>query len=371
MIDTVGLPTRCGSAVFENRPPATADAEVVARLRAAGAVIVAKTHTHEFGYGPTGDIAATGPARNPHEPNRITGGSSSGSAAAVAAGHLPLALGSDTGGSVRVPAALCGVVGLKPALGALPTTGVFPLAETCDTVGVIATDTYSTSLAWDALNRPEHVAAPGLDQMSRDVTGLVVGRPVDDYWRAHDDVIAAGVDAATDALAVAGAKVVRVSTPAIDELAATFRTIIDAEVHATHAHWLSQHAGDYQPTTEKRLRTAARVTAPQYISAQRTRRTLAAVLRDQLAEVDILLLPTTPVRATPIGEDLIQRSHVITALLSLTLPFNLTGWASIAVPAGPTADGELPAGVQLVAVNCGEADILRAAATIEHSLSAV
>ena len=262
MIDTVGLPTRCGSAVFENRPPATADAEVVARLRAAGAVIVAKTHTHEFGYGPTGDIAATGPARNPHEPNRITGGSSSGSAAAVAAGHLPLALGSDTGGSVRVPAALCGVVGLKPALGALPTTGVFPLAETCDTVGVIAADTYSTSLAWDALNRPEHVAAPGLDQMSRDVTGLVVGRPVDDYWRAHDDVIAAGVDAATDALAVAGAKVVQVSTPAIDELAATFRTIIDAEVHATHAHWLSQHAGDYQPTTEKRLRTAARVTAP-------------------------------------------------------------------------------------------------------------
>jgi aspartyl-tRNA(Asn)/glutamyl-tRNA(Gln) amidotransferase subunit A len=115
LIDVAGLPTRCGSLVFADAPPAAADAPVVARLLEAGAVVVAKLHTHEFAYGPTGDVAATGPARNPHDPSRITGGSSSGSAAAVAAGHLALALGTDTGASVRTPAALCGVVGLKPA----------------------------------------------------------------------------------------------------------------------------------------------------------------------------------------------------------------------------------------------------------------
>ncbi len=135
LIDVAGLPTRCGSNVLADAAPATADAPVVARLRAAGAIVVAKLHTHEFAYGPTGDVAATGPARNPHDPTRITGGSSSGSAAAVAAGYLPLALGTDTGASVRTPAALCGVVGLKPRFGALPVDGVFPLSETCDHVG--------------------------------------------------------------------------------------------------------------------------------------------------------------------------------------------------------------------------------------------
>ena len=126
LIDVAGLPTRAGSNVLADAPPATVDAPVVARLREAGAVVVAKLHTHEFAYGPTGDVAATGPARNPHDPSRITGGSSSGPAAAVAAGHLPLALGTDTGASVRTPAALCGVVGLKPTTGVLSTHGILP-----------------------------------------------------------------------------------------------------------------------------------------------------------------------------------------------------------------------------------------------------
>ena len=127
LIDVAGLPTRAGSNVLDGAPPARVDAPVVARLREAGAVVVAKLHTHEFAYGPTGDVAATGPARNPHDPSRITGGSSSGSAAAIAAGHLALALGTDTGCSARTPASLCGVVGLKPTLGRLSTEGAFPL----------------------------------------------------------------------------------------------------------------------------------------------------------------------------------------------------------------------------------------------------
>ena len=136
---------------------------MVARLRAAGAIVVAKLHTHEFAYGPTGDIAATGPARLAR-PSRITGGSSSGSAAAMAAGYLALTLGTDTGASVRTPAALCGVVGLKPTRARLPTAGVFPLSETCDHVGLLASDVDSTALAWEALSdqdAPGATASPG------------------------------------------------------------------------------------------------------------------------------------------------------------------------------------------------------------------
>jgi Asp-tRNA(Asn)/Glu-tRNA(Gln) amidotransferase A subunit family amidase len=146
LIDVAGVPTMCGSNVRREVAPASVDAPVVARLRAAGAVVVAKTHAHEFAFGSTGDVAAQGPARNPHDLTRITGGSSSGSAAVVAAGHVPLALGTDTGCSVRTPAALCGVVGFKPAYGRLSTDGVFPLSETCDHVGLLTADVQGASL---------------------------------------------------------------------------------------------------------------------------------------------------------------------------------------------------------------------------------
>jgi aspartyl-tRNA(Asn)/glutamyl-tRNA(Gln) amidotransferase subunit A len=143
-------------------------------------------------------VAATGPARNPHDPSRITGGSSSGSAAAVAAGHLPLALGTDTGASVRTPAALCGVVGLKPRFGALSTDGVFPLSETCDHVGVLAADVHAASVAWDVLSRPDGtgggIQPPGVD-------GVRVGVLLDDYWRPADPALAAATAAAVEQLA--------------------------------------------------------------------------------------------------------------------------------------------------------------------------
>src|ERR671916_1958051 len=151
LIDVAGVPTRCGSAVLADAVPAQQDAAVVARLRAAGAVVVAKTHTHEFAYGPTGDVSVDGPCHNPHDPQRITGGSSSGSAAAVAAGLVPLAVGTDTGCSTRTPAALCGVVGLKPARDALPTVGVFPLSDTLDHIGLLGVDVDTVAIAFGAL----------------------------------------------------------------------------------------------------------------------------------------------------------------------------------------------------------------------------
>lgn len=352
LIDVAGVPTRCGSVVLADAAPAREDAAVVARLRAAGAVVIAKTHTHEFGYGPTGDVAVQGPCRNPHDLQRIAGGSSSGSAAAVAAGLVPLAVGTDTGGSARIPAALCGVVGLKPAFGALPTTGVFPLSETLDHIGLLGADVSTVSAAFGALTgRQIDPSAP--------VAGTVVGRPTDPYWRVHDPEIAAAVDRAADALSTAGAVLREVCLPGIDELAATYPVIVGVEAHTTHQRWLAQRPEDYQPATIARLRAAAGHTAADYVAARRTRRRLAAELTARMlaAGIDVLLLASTPLRATPIGARQVDapdgtRVEVVPALLSLTLPFNLLGWPAVSVPAPEVAG--LPIGIQVAAVRGAE-----------------
>jgi aspartyl-tRNA(Asn)/glutamyl-tRNA(Gln) amidotransferase subunit A len=363
LIDVAGLPTCCGSAVLAGAAPASADAEIVARLRAAGALIVAKTHTHEFAYGPTGDVAVQGPCRNPHDPRRITGGSSSGSAALVAGGHVPLAVGTDTGCSVRTPAALCGVVGLKPARGGLPTGGVFPLSETCDCVGLIGSSVAVVATAFASLTGlPLDLSAP--------LDGLVVGRPADPYWSPNDPAIADGVDHAADALAAAGAAVRDVATPRIAELAATYRVIVGAEAYATHRAWLAERPSDYQPTTRQRLIAAAELTAADYVSAQRDRVRLGDELLDHLSGIDLLLTPTTRLRATPIGADEVfapdgSTVAVRPALLALTSPVNLLGLPAVSVPA-PGVTG-LPAGVQLIALRGGEAIVLRVALAIERA----
>ncbi|WP_433277604.1 amidase [Pseudonocardia xinjiangensis] len=364
LFDVAGLPTRAGSNVLADAPPAKADAAVVARLREAGAVVVAKLHTHEFAYGPTGDIAATGPALNPHDPTRITGGSSSGSAAAIAAGHLPLALGTDTGASVRTPAALCGVVGLKPAFGALSIDGVFPLSETCDHVGVLAADVHAASVAWDVLSRPD---GTGGGIQSPGVAGVRVGVLVDDYWRALDPALDAAVATAAETLRARGASVVEVSTPMIDELAATYPVIVGAEAYATHAAWLAERPQDYQDATRERLLPWAAQPAKEYVDALRARRRLAAVMRAAVGDLDVLLLPTTRLRATPVGAEEVEVAGTTVAvrpqLLALTLPFNLTGWPAVSVP-GEVADGGLPAGVQVVGVRFEERGVLRVASAL-------
>ena len=356
LIDVAGLPTRCGSNVLADAAPATADAPVVAMLRAAGAIVVAKLHTHEFAFGPTGDIAATGPARNPHDPTRITGGSSSGSAAAVAAGYLPLALGTDTGASVRTPAALCGVVGLKPRYGALPVDGVFPLSESCDHVGLLAPDVDSAAFAWEVLSEGN---TPELGK-------LRVGVLVDDYWQPFDPVLDDAVSTAVAGLRAAGAEIVEVRTPMIDELAGTYPRIVGTEAYTTHGAWLAERPEAYQPQTLARLTPWADVPATEYVRTQRARRRLVEELAQACADVDVLVLPTTRLRATPIGAEEADGHAVRPSLLALTLPFNLTGWPAVSVP-GAVSDGGLPTGVQVVGVRLDEHAVLRVGAAIAQA----
>jgi aspartyl-tRNA(Asn)/glutamyl-tRNA(Gln) amidotransferase subunit A len=354
LFDVVGVPTRAGSNATVD-VPATAEGPVVTRLREAGAVIVAKLATHEFAYGPTGDVSALGPTRNPHDPSLITGGSSSGSAAAVAAGYLPLALGTDTGASVRTPAALCGVVGLKPEFGVLSTDGVFPLAESLDTVGILAADTHSASVAWDVLSRPDGtgggIQPPG-------ITGAHVGVLVDDYWQAHDQ----DLDETVRLLEKAGAEIFEVHTPFAGEFGAVYNEIVGAEAYATHRGLLAERRADYQPETIERLELLRDQPAYAYVEAQRARARLTAEFAAATADMDVLVAPTTRLRATPIGQRETTDGHPVRAsLLALTCPFNLTGWPAVSVPA-PTAG--LPAGVQIIGRRLEERGILRVAGVL-------
>ncbi|GAA1390731.1 hypothetical protein GCM10009613_31930 [Pseudonocardia kongjuensis] len=433
LVDVAGLPTRCGSRLLDDAPPARADAPVVAMLRAAGAVVVGKLHTHEFAYGPVGDVAATGPARNPHDLGRVTGGSSSGPAAAVAAGHLPLTVGTDTGASVRTPAALCGVAGWKPRRGTLPGGGVFPLAESFDTVGLLAADAASLALARAALagavhagavhagpgaavaaptGAPVGAAAPGAAHVSTPVgaaapgaahagaaapgtarvgaahvgaaapgaahpgatTGPSPTRPyrigvaTGPWWRPHDPVITDAVRSVADTLAGLGADVSEQDTPGVDELAATYPVITGAEAFATHREWFTRRRDEYQPATAERLAPHADVPAHAYVDAQRTRHRLAAALTGHL-RCDVLLCPTTRLRATPIGADFVSTPDgeipVRPALLETTSPFNLLDLPVVALPVPVPG---LPAGVQLVGVTIGDDALLDLAGAVERAL---
>ena len=366
LFDVAGLPTRCGSHVRDDAPPAAADAEAVARLRAAGAVVVAKLHTQEFAHGPTGDASATGPARNPHDPSRITGGSSSGSAGAVAAGYVPLALGSDTGCSVRTPAAHCGVVGLKPAYGHVPVTGVFPLAESLDHVGLLTADVHGAAVAWDVLDRGAEGTGGGIQAPG--VAGLTVCVPTDEHWRAVDPVIDETWRGAVAALEKAGARVVELALPQAAELARAYPEIVGAEAYTTHARDLAARPGAFQPIVRERLLAVADRPAHHYVAAQRARRRLGAELRAALAGVDVLVTPTTRLRATPIGAAEVDGVPVRPSLLELTSPFNMTGWPAVSVPA-PPSDGGLPVGVQVVGVGLEERGVLRVAAALESAVT--
>jgi len=362
-VDVAGLPTRCGSAVFAGAGPALADAEVVARLRAAGAIVVAKSHCHEFAYGPTGDVSVDGPAANPWDPERITGGSSSGPAALVALGAVALAVGTDTGCSVRVPAALCGVVGLKPTLGAVPTDGVFPLSTTLDHVGVLTADVHGASVAWDVLARGIEGTGGGIQEPG--VQGLRIGLPQGSLWHVRDPVIGAAVAAAAEALRRAGAEVLEIEVPDVVELAATYGAIVGSEAYAIHAAALRERPGEFQPSTAERLAAQAGRSAYEYLGAlgtvQRLRRSTLATLRRTYG-LDALLLATSPLRATPLGESTVDGADVRAELLRLCAPFNLLGVPAVSVPARGLEG--LPIGVQVAGIKLEERGVLRVAAAL-------
>lgn len=356
IVDTAGLLTTMGSRHFAGHVPAD-DAVIVTRLRKAGAVIVGKTTTHEFAYGPTSDRTANGPCRNPHDPSRMSGGSSGGSAAAVAAGLVPLAVGTDTGGSVRIPAALCGVAGIRPGIGRIPTDGVFPLSWTLDTVGVFAIDAAGVAEGWRVLSGCGATTGPTR-------ANLRIGVPTDPWFDRLDDAVRERFAAFVEKM-----DVTRVELGDAEELHDLYIAVQSAEAAAVHQERLATAPELFDDEIRARLDTAARVTGYDYARALRRLTTERATAARRLAGLDVLALPTTPITAPPVNArdtDLGGGwTATMPALLAHNTPFSVLGLPAMSLP----LPGEgLPVGLQLVGGPGADAELLAVAAEVEAAL---
>jgi len=378
--DTEGLRTAYGSALFRDHVPQR-DAEPVARLRAAGAIVVGKTNTHEFACGTTTDNPHWGATHNPWRHGHVPGGSSGGSGAALADGLVPLATGSDTGGSIRIPAALCGCVGLKPTHGRVSLRGTFPMAASCDHVGPMARTARDCAIALGAMTGfdpqdPWSRRFPPEDfelGLERPLRGLRVGlapgfRPVP----LHPAVEAA-VARAADALREAGALVVEVSLPEGDRVVASGGLVIVCETYALHAERLARHADLYGDDVRLQLEYAASVPVRDFVRATHDREAIAREVASLFEDrIDVLLLPTAPVEAPPIGDDFVvlpggESMHVASALASLTILHDLVRLPTVSVPAGRGPTG-LPLGVQVTTAHGADGLALAVAHRLEESL---
>lgn len=405
LFDVQGAPGDYGSEVLAGRI-ADNDAECVRRLRRAGAVIVGTTRSHEFGWGITTQHQTRGGTRNPWNLNRVPGGSSGGSGAAVAAGMVPAAVGSDTGGSIRIPACFCGVAGLKPTFGRIGRTGGVALAPSFDTVGALGRSISDAALLVEAMSGP--------DRNDPDCTGTGYGttdRPRPSLTRAEtataasserevqplltsldgirvatapalididlDDGIAAVYGQALDSLERLGAELVEIDLPAAEEILEAFRPLQMAEAHHVHRSMglFPDRADLYGPDVRSRLEAAADVSIGDYLAAQRERRRIAASFDRQLRWVDALISPISavgpsrtdrPDEAVLNGRSLPLRDTV----MRFTVPQNMTGLPAGIVRAGFDPDG-LPVGVQLTAGRGRESAVVAIAAALQAELGPI
>jgi aspartyl-tRNA(Asn)/glutamyl-tRNA(Gln) amidotransferase subunit A len=376
IIDVEGIPTTAASRVREGHV-ARSDAPVIARLRAAGAVIVGKTNLDEFAFGTTSDNSAFGAVRHPLDPARSPGGSSGGSAVAVAAGTALAALGTDTGGSIRIPAAACGIVGLKPTLGEISTQGVVPLSKTFDHVGPFARTVGDARIVHQAMSGTGEFVSGGADLRT---SGADLPRSARDLRLAiprgyltdvlHRDV-RARFDEATAALRTAGATLTDVSIPHAAMTPAVYMLIHSSEGATYHAKTLDAVPDRYMPVVRSRLEVGRYVLAQDYQRAMEGRELLRREVDAALDQCDALVLPSLPIAAPLRGADSVLVNGVsepVRALmLRLTQLFNVTGHPAISIPCGSTTDG-LPVGLQLVGRRSQTSDLLSTALVIEHLL---
>jgi len=372
IIDVAGLKTTCHSQVLIDNLAAS-DAVGVAKLRQAGAVIMGKLSTHEFAIGgPSFDLPFP-PARNPWNRDHHPGGSSSGSGSGLGAGFFPLALGTDTGGSIRNPASACGIVGLKPTYGLVSRRGVFPLAFTLDHLGPMTRTVADNALLLDCIaghdpGDPGSIAAPRghyAAQLARGVRGLRIGfvRHFHEADLVADPAVAAALEAVAKTLAAEGAEIRTVTLPTLTEFAAVNRIILNSEAWSIHAPWLRSRPGEYGKLGRQRLMAGAFLQAADYVSAQRRRAQMIAEVNAALRDVDVLMCASSMDPASRIDDaETTSRTYPRQA----RTPFNVTGHPAIAMMAGLSAQG-LPLSVQFAGRYLDEAGVLRVARAWERA----
>ncbi|MFT8243161.1 AtzE family amidohydrolase [Roseomonas sp. BN140053] len=372
LFDVAGLPTRAGSRINRERPPAARDAALIRRLEGAGAILVGALNMGEYAYDFTGENAHDGPSRNPHDLGHMSGGSSGGSAAAVAAGLVPIALGSDTNGSIRVPAALCGIFGLKPTYGRLSRAGTFPFVDSLDHLGPFARGVTDLALAYDALQGPDpedpvladRAPEPVLPSLEAGIAGLRIAVAGGHFARNGDPEVFAAVARVAEALGATA----RVELPEAHRARAAAFTITAAEGAALHLARLQRRPGDFDPATRDRLIAGATIPAAWVQAAQRFRRWYRERVLALFDSVDVILAPSTPCRAPALG----QASFVLDGVTLpvrpnlgvFTQPISFIGLPVAAVPVW--LDGGLPLGVQVIAAPWREDVALRVARQLER-----
>lgn len=375
LVDTAGVLTTAGSAQFASpstqRIPAK-DAEVVRELKQAGALLIGKQNLHEFAYGGSSMISSFGPARNPWRSQHIAGGSSGGSAAAVAAGMCYAAIGTDTAGSIREPAALCGVVGLKPTYGLVSAEGVFPLSVSYDHVGPITQTVLDAAIVFEATAHTETSwsshddgkALNFLDAIRAKLPALRIGVPRAFFFEGLDPEIAAATKAALQVIE-------KISGPLrdLDLPVPTDRTLQAAESYAVHAEMAERSPDLYQPETLRRILAGKDITAAQIAQGRRELEQQRQEIANIFKSVDLLITPTTPIAAPTIAEleqnpEQLRPCEIL--LLRNTRPLNVWGLPAISVPCGFTKSG-LPIGLQIAGSRGGELQLLQLAHAFEQA----
>jgi aspartyl-tRNA(Asn)/glutamyl-tRNA(Gln) amidotransferase subunit A len=368
---TRGIRTTAGSKILKDWIP-DHDATAVGRLKNAGAIITGKTNLHEFSYGVTSDNPHFGPVHNPWDLKRVPGGSSGGSAAAVAASLCVAALGSDTGGSIRIPAAICGVVGLKPTYGRVSRYGVIPLAWSLDHVGAIARSAEDAATLLNVLAGRDAQDSTSAERPVPDFTklltgsvrGLRLGIPQQYFFEHVDAEILKSVRAAIQLLEGLGAKVVPVDLPHLEHCPAMAAQITLAEAASYHEPNMRKRLEDYGDEPRLKLQAGRYLLATDYVKSQRVRTLLQEVFTRAFARVDVIITPTLPAFPQPIGEFYVQsgdlHEHVVDAFTRFTVPFDLTGLPAITVPCG-FSTAHLPIGLQIIGKSFDEATVLRVA----------
>jgi len=373
-IYTKDVRTTGGSKILHEFVPLH-DAPVVTALKKAGAVLLGKTNMHEFAYGVTTENPHFGAARNPWDLQRISGGSSGGSAASLAAGLCYGSIGTDTGGSIRIPSSLCGVVGLKPGLGRVNADDIIPLSPTLDFVGPLARSVEDASLLLNAISvraKDERRLLPKKNRNSRNRYSLAI--PNEFFFDVLDPEIRAAFDSAMEILRKHGAQIKHISLPRVAETEEAGNLIawVEATLYHQHAGWFPAHQSDYSPDVYKRLEMGTKVTALDYLRARDAREKFKGQLLEAFTanDLDALVVPTTPIAATRLGEDAVLidgASHLTRGLLlRLNRPANLAGVPAISVPCSLTKIG-LPIGLQFIAEWTEEPLLLEIARDFERA----